>query len=1285
MVESGNTLVFTYKNVTAPSTEGSYTFTTVASISAESTPVPIAAQPTPIIVREVVTAIAIEADDSFFAGESLSGMVTLWGGTAAANALGDVVVTLSSDSETGSFTADSITIADNTSGAPFTYDDAAPGMVTLTATSGTLTATAAVTVKSGVAGLSVTPDIVKAGSDVTVTATGKAGGGTVKVTDSESMQVGVTKSLDPVLEPEDGDVTYSRTITLPADLADGTYTVTVDIQGLMDSMDIEVLNNQAPPTLSEASAWPDEVANGDQVAVRVVVESSNDITSATADVSALDSTRKEPIALTEQSDEEGVYTRLFTVNMLNDNDDGVVTVSFTATDRLGNESVPATASITLRNDVTAPTLSMASAMPSPAANGTNVYISVSSESGLTVTADASAIGGGTVTLTEGMMDANGMTNGMDANGMTNGMDANGMTNGMDANGMTNGMDANGMTNGMDANGMTNGMDANGMTNGMDANGMTNGMDANGMTNGMDGMTNGMDANGMTNGMDANGMTNGMDANGMTNGMDANGMADAADAAPGNGMYTGMATVTGAADGAQMITITATDGSGNSSTATVSVMIDNTGPALSMASADPAMATNGTVVTISVSTESGATVTADASAIGGAAAVSLAEGTDATMMATGMYSAMVTVTEAMDGDQMVSISATDALGNASEAASVTVTVDNTAPALSAAAVTPDWALNGDTVTISVNGGESGLTVTSDASAIGGDAALALAEGMDADMAATGMYSADVTVTDAMGGDQTVSISASDAIGNASEAVSATVSIHVVTSASFSPADVSTGDTVMVSAMGTAGLTASFSVSDAEGTNIVNEKALAESTDTPGSYSGSFDVVVDAHPTGTYWVSVSVGQATMTAEGALTIDHKAQFDLAIAAGTHLIHVPLEVTHINGVAGTIGTVGDLYDALGTAVNFIISLGADGTWNSYLGGQSAGGVADAAIGDDTGLIAVMSSAATLKLTGNALGTGGTSAITLDAGNNLVGVPLDPVAGLSMISDALSHPLISAVVVSNAAGNGFQTIAQAGDPGDGAIMGDLGYIVVATAAASIPVVGAAWDNTEMMMMADVAMIASNGASTAPSIGFQTPVLQVQGRLIDVSGMMSREGLNVTVRNLTLGTTLGSTTATDEYSMTFVKLDSSAAKVGDVIEINADSPNPLLGIRPVQHVVTADDVIDSRIDLPDLVTYEIPAQTELLANYPNPFNPETWIPYRLAEDGNVALSIYGAAGSLVRTIDIGFTPAAVYEGRSDAIYWDGRNNFGEQVSSGIYFYHLNAGDFSATRKMVIVK
>ena len=195
VLESGDTLVFTYKNVTTPSTEKSYPFTTVASISATSTPVAIAAQQS-VIVRTMVDAIAIAADDSFFAGESLSGMVTLWGGGGAAKALGDVFVMMSSDSETGSFTADSITIDDNTNGAAFTYNDTAPGTVMLTATSGdgdtAMTTTKEVTVKSGVSGLDVDPTLVKAGSTITVTATGKAGGGTVKVMDSEGMQVGDT-------------------------------------------------------------------------------------------------------------------------------------------------------------------------------------------------------------------------------------------------------------------------------------------------------------------------------------------------------------------------------------------------------------------------------------------------------------------------------------------------------------------------------------------------------------------------------------------------------------------------------------------------------------------------------------------------------------------------------------------------------------------------------------------------------------------------------------------------------------------------------------------------------------------------------------------------------------------------------------------------------------------------------------------------------------------------------------------------------------------------------------
>ncbi len=98
-----------------------------------------------------------------------------------------------------------------------------------------------------------------------------------------------------------------------------------------------------------------------------------------------------------------------------------------------------------------------------------------------------------------------------------------------------------------------------------------------------------------------------------------------------------------------------------------------------------------------------------------------------------------------------------------------------------------------------------------------------------------------------------------------------------------------------------------------------------------------------------------------------------------------------------------------------------------------------------------------------------------------------------------------------------------------------------------------------------------------------------------------------------------------------------------------------------------------------------PKETELLSNYPNPFNPETWIPYRLAGDAFVTLTIYDEAGRVVRTLDVGHRIASAYESRSKAIYWDGRNDMGEGVASGMYFCTLTAGDYSATQKMVILK
>ena len=99
----------------------------------------------------------------------------------------------------------------------------------------------------------------------------------------------------------------------------------------------------------------------------------------------------------------------------------------------------------------------------------------------------------------------------------------------------------------------------------------------------------------------------------------------------------------------------------------------------------------------------------------------------------------------------------------------------------------------------------------------------------------------------------------------------------------------------------------------------------------------------------------------------------------------------------------------------------------------------------------------------------------------------------------------------------------------------------------------------------------------------------------------------------------------------------------------------------------------------------VPEATALLANYPNPFNPETWIPYQLAKGSDVTVSIYAADGSVVRTLVLGHQDAGLYHNRSQAAYWDGTNELGESVASGLYFYTLTAGDFTATRRMLILK
>ena len=460
--------------------------------------------------------------------------------------------------------------------------------------------------------------------------------------------------------------------------------------------------------------------------------------------------------------------------------------------------------------------------------------------------------------------------------------------------------------------------------------------------------------------------------------------------------------------------------------------------------------------------------------------------------------------------------------------------------------------------------------------------------------------------------------------------------------------------------------------------------AESTLTFGSDPGTYTVEVSAE-----------GITEIVPFNAVA--ELLKFDLALPSGISLIHVPLKVRRVDGVAGTIESVGDLYDALGgtSSVNFLITYNSGAQeWFSYFVSSDKGTTADVPLADDTGIIAGLRAPASIHLSGDPLGTDGNSTIHLNSGLNLVGLPLND-SRVMRVSDLFALDGIGdnvPVIIPTDDGE-FKAVVRAGDPSDIPIIGGQSFIMVAQRASIIPISGDGWYNTPEM--ASAPLLSLKGVE----VGDTTPVLGLRGAIVNEEMGTNKAGFRVIVKNLSTGRAVAAVTKDENYSrpdqrkservgyqVTVVAVETGrAAKIGDILEISVRSPTPLIGVQPLRYTVTVDDVRRSLIELPKLIAYEIPAETELLANYPNPFNPETWIPYRLAEDALVTLTIYDRAGQVVRTLDVGHQIAAVYESRSKAIYWDGRNQVGETVASGVYFYHLSAGDYSATRKMAILK
>lgn len=136
--------------------------------------------------------------------------------------------------------------------------------------------------------------------------------------------------------------------------------------------------------------------------------------------------------------------------------------------------------------------------------------------------------------------------------------------------------------------------------------------------------------------------------------------------------------------------------------------------------------------------------------------------------------------------------------------------------------------------------------------------------------------------------------------------------------------------------------------------------------------------------------------------------------------------------------------------------------------------------------------------------------------------------------------------------------------------------------------------------------------------------------------------------------------------------------------VDRDAPLGEFGNLTLKVIERSGNHWERKISL-DVLPSPKPEAFAVLQNYPNPFNPETWIPYQLAEASDVRIRIYDASGRMVRTLSLGNKEAGFYISKEDAAYWDGRNDLRETVASGVYFYHLQAGEGNAIHKMLILK
>jgi len=301
-----------------------------------------------------------------------------------------------------------------------------------------------------------------------------------------------------------------------------------------------------------------------------------------------------------------------------------------------------------------------------------------------------------------------------------------------------------------------------------------------------------------------------------------------------------------------------------------------------------------------------------------------------------------------------------------------------------------------------------------------------------------------------------------------------------------------------------------------------------------------------------------------------------------------------------------------------------------------------------------------------------------LVSGLNMVSLPLRPITPYTARSFAemLSATMVIKLDEARQRFVGFTLDA----PDDGfPISGGKGYIVNVPESRVVAFTGAVWTNQPPAEAAPI---------LAQKDGAWAFVVSVVGQ--DSSGFTggfakASDGLIVTVRNTRTNAVATDVVRSGYFAAAFADLNrKNVVEAGDSLELIVKDRKGEIVSDILTYTVTAEALSQAFLSV-RLKQVGIPSQSLLLQNYPNPFNPETFLPYQLRESAKVVIRIYDATGQLVRTLNLGQRETGFYLGRTRSAHWDGNNNVGEKAASGVYFYQIKAGDFSATRRMMIVK